>query len=330
MIDCLVIWPLLACRCGGQHLCSAQPPQRKKDKHRYQYGNYSCYYGYHGFYGDEWEGRVGAEEDPRLRLLDANWFRDKKVLDIGCGTGHMTLAIARKYDPTHILGVELDEQLVNAARQNIRHFLSHDLVVKERSSKMGAKGRNEEKVEKLKEELDCEEVLQEVQQTLLSLPLSFRVSRGPLCAPSLLLPLSLSSSSFPNNITFIQVSSVLSCQHCDVINQLTSWLWFFPQGNYVTTQEDWPGRGQYDVILCLGVTKWVQLQSGDMGVVRLFRRAYQSLLPGGIFILEPQPWRRYSHSKRASVCTVTEGAFRLPRKSEFKARNGNTWLTTFH
>lgn len=170
---------------------------------------------------------MGAEEDPRLRLLDANWFRDKKVLDIGCGTGHMTLAIARRYDPTHILGVELDERLVNAARQNIRHFMSHDLVAKERSSKMGAKGRNEEKVEKqkeeVKEELDCEEVLQEFQQTLLSLPLSFRVSRGPLCAP-LLLPPSLSSSSFPNNITFIQVSSVLSLQRCDVINQLTSWL----------------------------------------------------------------------------------------------------------
>lgn len=164
---------------------------------------------------------MGAEEDPRLRLLDANWFRDKKVLDIGCGTGHVTLAIARRYDPTHILGVELDERLVNAARQNIRHFLSHDLVVKERSSKMGAKGRNEEKIEKQKEELDCEEVLQEVQQTLLSLPLSFRVSRGPLCAPSVLLPPSLSSSSFPNNITFIQVSSILSRQRCDVINQLT-------------------------------------------------------------------------------------------------------------
>ena len=77
------------------------------------------------------------------------------------------------------------------------------------------------------------------------------------------------------------------------------------QGDYVCRQESWPGRGTYDVILCLGVTKWVQLQSGDAGAVRLFKRAYQSLAPGGMFILESQPWSSYSHSKKASVTTAT-------------------------
>ncbi|XP_044039892.1 7SK snRNA methylphosphate capping enzyme [Siniperca chuatsi] len=260
-------------RCGGPQPGSAQPPEKKKDKHRYQYGNRSCYYGYHGFYGDGWEGRVGAEEDPRLRLLEADWFRDKKVLDVGCGAGHMTLAVARRFDPAHVLGVELDERLVHAAKQNIRHFLSHDLVVEERKRRRGTAGQRGEEEE-------------ELQQALLSLPLSFRVSRGPLSAPPLLLPpsssspssSSSSSSRFPNNITFIQ-------------------------GDYVSEWEAWPGRGQYDVIMCLGVTKWVQLQSGDGGVVRLFRRAYQSLSPGGLFILEPQPWSSYSRSKRASEST---------------------------
>ncbi|MED6234113.1 hypothetical protein ATANTOWER_022461, partial [Ataeniobius toweri] len=75
-------------------------------------------------------------------------------------------------------------------------------------------------------------------------------------------------------------------------------------GDYVTEREAWPGRGQYDVIICLGVTKWVQLQSGDRGVVRLFRRAYQSLSPGGVLILEPQSWSSYVHSKRASETTI--------------------------
>lgn len=108
------------------------------------------------------------------------------------------------------------------------------------------------------------------------LPLSFRVSRGPLSAPPLL---PSSSSMFPSNVTFIQ-------------------------GDYVSEREAWPGRGHYDVILCLGVTKWVQLQSGDRGVVRLFKRAYQSLSPGGMLILEPQPWSSYIHSKRASEKTL--------------------------
>lgn len=207
------------CRYGGPEPGSAQPPEKKKkDKHRYQYGNHSSYYGYHGFYGDSWEGRVGAEEDPRLRLLEADWFRDKKVLDVGCGAGHITLAVARRFDPAHILGVELDKRLIHAAKQNIRHFLSHDLVVEERRRRRGAMGprgggggeREEEREEETEEEKGVEEVMEEFQQalSLLSLPLSFRVSRGPLSAPPLLPSSSSSSSSsrFPNNTTFIQVS----------------------------------------------------------------------------------------------------------------------------
>uniref|UniRef100_A0AAQ6IFX8 RNA methyltransferase n=1 Tax=Anabas testudineus TaxID=64144 RepID=A0AAQ6IFX8_ANATE len=318
-------------RCGGPLPGSAQPPQKKKkDKHRYQYGNHSRYYGYHGFYGDRLEGWVGSEEDPRLCLLEASWFRDKTVLDVGCGAGHMTLSIARRFDPAHILGVELDKQLVHAANQNIRHFLSHDLVLEERRRtgrgtallspprKEGGveveedNKRNDGKevvIERKQEQVDVTEkrddvaevvgVMEEFHQalSLLSFPLSFRVSRGPLSAPPLLLPPSSSSSRFPNNVTFIQ-------------------------GDYMSERDVWPGRGQYDVIVCLGVTKWVQLQSGDTGVIRLFRRAYQSLLPGGLFILEPQPWSRYSHSKRAS-----ERMYRNYRSMRLKPEQFTSYLT---
>lgn len=200
---------------------AAQPPQRKKDKLRYHHGQHSCYYGYHVFYGDGRQGRVGAEEDPRLRLLEADWFRDKKVLDVGCGTGHLTLAVARKFNPSHILGVELDEQLVHAAKQNIRHLLSHDLVVTERNGATPAPTSScpsttvEEgggKQVATAEGMQADHVVQEFQQALSllnSFPLSLRVSRGPLSAPPLLLPPSSSSSRFPNNVTFIQVSLIL-------------------------------------------------------------------------------------------------------------------------
>ncbi|XP_029381648.1 7SK snRNA methylphosphate capping enzyme [Echeneis naucrates] len=250
-------------RCGRPYSGSSKLAEKKKDKHRYQFGNYSRYYGYHGFYGDRWQGRVGTEDDLRLRLLEAEWFKDKTVLDVGSGTGHVTLSIARRFDPAHILGVELDRRLVHAAKENIRHFLSHDLVIKERKWRVPP-GDEEQQVM--------------MESPLPPFPLSFRVSRGPVSAPPLLLPPSSCCGRFPNNITFIQ-------------------------GDYISEKEVWPGQGQYDVIICLGMTKWVQLQAGDGGVVRLFKRAYQSLSSGGLFILEPQPWSSYSHSKRASEIT---------------------------
>ncbi|XP_076011444.1 7SK snRNA methylphosphate capping enzyme [Genypterus blacodes] len=297
-----------ASRFGGLLPSSTHAAVMKKDRQRYQYGNHNRYYGYQGFYGDKWEGRVGAEEDPRLRLLEAVWFRDKHVLDIGCGAGHIALAIARRFGPAHILGVDRDERLVHAAKQNIRHFLSCDLVVDERRRKTETvkeerrekEVMEEEIVENKVEEKMETEVLEEFQKalSLLSFPLSFRGSRGPLSAPPLLIPAPPQRAPFPNNISFIQ-------------------------GDYVSERgEVWPGRGQYDVILCLGVTKWVQLQSADVGMVKLFKRAYHSLSQGGMFILEPQPWSSYSRSKRAS-----ETMYRNYRSLRLKPEQFTRYLT---
>ena len=55
-----------------------QKPQQSK----FQYGNYSRYYGY------RLEG-----SDPRLRFFNPNWFADKDVLDIGCNVGEVSFFI---------------------------------------------------------------------------------------------------------------------------------------------------------------------------------------------------------------------------------------------
>lgn len=57
-----------------------------------------------------------------------------------------------------------------------------------------------------------------------------------------------------------------------------------------------------EVIMCLSVTKWIHVNWGDAGVKALFRKVNQLLLPGGMFVLEPQPWSSYRKVFKKQVC----------------------------
>ncbi|XP_052316673.1 7SK snRNA methylphosphate capping enzyme-like [Oncorhynchus keta] len=499
-------------------------PQKKKN--RFQHGNYSRYYGYHGYYGYR-DGQVGRFEDPRLGLLRPDWFRGKTVLDIGCSTGHLTLAIARHFNPAHILGIDVDGRLVHAARQNIRHFLSERLTQDARGREEGigerggeskqtaeqsegrtqsgtkmASGTAEKKMEEEGQNEECS-ALEELKRTLTLLspssgsrgvgrplppfPLSFRVCRGPMAAPPLFplhpgpwntwnIPqqrllhngpthhLSFATSirldrpqpttphqtptsirldraqstnphqtptsirldrpqpttphqtptsirldraqstnphqtptsirldraqsttphhtptsirldraqstnphQTPTSIRLDRAQSTTPHQtptstrldrpqpttphqtrednpgprtgspplhraqqqeqrsvYMEVFSSVTHtsnraslslsslevvWLGgcSFSSGDYMEDRELCPHGDDvtagYDVILCLGVTKWVQLHGGDGGVVRMFRQIYTHLRPGGILLLEPQPWSSYCRSKNITETT---------------------------
>lgn len=82
---------------------------------------------------------------------------------------------------------------------------------------------------------------------------------------------------------------------------------FMLQGNYVLERDELleAQKPEYDVILCLSLTKWVHLNWGDEGLRRLFKRFYRHLRPGGILVLEPQAWSSYGKRKNL---TVSEGA----------------------
>uniref|UniRef100_A0A453RPT0 RNA methyltransferase n=1 Tax=Aegilops tauschii subsp. strangulata TaxID=200361 RepID=A0A453RPT0_AEGTS len=82
-----------------------------------------------------------------------------------------------------------------------------------------------------------------------------------------------------NNLIFLKLSlfglKILSRAHTDIQNSMT------------------PSCG-------LSVTKWIHLNWGDDGIITLFVKIWSLLRPGGIFIMEPQPWTSYRKNRLVS------------------------------
>ncbi|MEQ2239499.1 hypothetical protein ILYODFUR_005077 [Ilyodon furcidens] len=318
--------------------------QAKEHHKKFQYGNYNKYYGYRN---------PNCSEDPRIHVLRQEWFEGKNVLDLGCNSGHLTLYIAKMFRPARILGLDIDSGLIHAARKNVRHYLSE---LQTQEARLAVQGKNpvqqgendgndchagtEKKHEKAEsgaqngeaekgqsgpanpltdgdlshtddvgtqrqdgktddmERKHCDAPPADCSASC-SFPVSLRISRGPIAAPPITETCTAQPGQFPANVSFIKANYVLE------------------NDNLLLTQ-----RAEYDVILCLSVTKWVHLNWGDSGLKRLFKRAYRHLRPGGLFILEPQPWESYVRRKK-----LTENINRNYRSIRLKPDQFSSYLT---
>ncbi|XP_050714367.1 7SK snRNA methylphosphate capping enzyme-like isoform X2 [Eriocheir sinensis] len=204
-----------------------QPPKSYNSKNElFQYGNYNKYYGYRN---------PDQAPDVRLEHLKREWFEGRDVLDIGCNIGHVSLTVARDFNPKRVVGIDIDKKLVNIAQKNIKHYMR--------------KG-------------DAEEG---------NFPRSMRLLYGPLKPPVQ----ADGQRSFPHNVKFVH-------------------------GNYVLESDELleTVRPEFDLVLCLSITKWIHLNWGDAGLKRFFRRIFHNLRPGGRLVLEPQAWPSYNKRRK--------------------------------
>lgn len=203
-----------------------------KRKKIFKYGNYDRYYGYRNI-------NETPKEDIRLQAFieQKELITGKRLLDIGCNNGSLTLLIAKHCHPASVVGIDIDGDLIGSARR-------HQTTM-------------------LKSCIDDGDALRS-----------------------------------------------LKCVE-------------FKTANYAYKDESLLAneKAQFDVILCLSVTKWIHLNFGDAAVKLCFKRVYRQLHDGGIFILEAQPWGSYKKKKR-----LTGEIFANYKKISFRPSDFNRFL----
>ncbi|GAA5957746.1 hypothetical protein JCM10213_004762 [Rhodosporidiobolus nylandii] len=262
--------------------------------------------------------------DPRLALIPPEWLARKRVLDVGCNAGLVSIEVAQRWGAAKVTGVDVDAELVRAAKGNAELAWSRQAPLP-----------------RLQEEATY---LSATSSRKRSRPSSSR-SRSP--SPTLPTPLSTSSDapspfaapslsyfplSLPRTFGYLPTPRGLLARHVEVPEVETQGVLrrgkrkvmpeevrAFPE-NLRFRAKDWvedeveEDREGYDVILAFSITKWIHLSSLNPGLLTFFRRCFTSLLPGGRLILEPQPFSSYSRSIKN--LRHTAGADELQRNYE--------------
>src|ERR1700761_2157831 len=78
----------------------------KQNHELHRFGNYKSYYTHF---------RSPTVPDTRLSQLDS-FVRGKRILDLGCNSGKLTLELASHFDAREVVGVDLDPFLIAQAK----------------------------------------------------------------------------------------------------------------------------------------------------------------------------------------------------------------------
>ena len=285
--------PLAATLPSGTHTSlGASPRPSKRGTRCFRYGNYHRYYGY----------RVGETlEDHRVAHFRDEWFAGKRVLDIGCNEGLVGMSIAVRCKPAKMLGVDIDPHLVKKAKKKLARL--------KRAAERQTRARKQSTIARDARERD-EDTSADDPSVVVDDEATKRPERGGARDDGSRETETLDDASRPGTNDAPSATLHLA-DAADALNAVS-----FLHRNVAAPEADEAraalfARGSFDAVLCLSVTKWIQLNWGDEGLKRLFADVHESLSPGGVFIVEPQPWRSYGRAfRKQTMPEETKAHFR--------------------
>ncbi|GAA5883184.1 hypothetical protein JCM16303_006133 [Sporobolomyces ruberrimus] len=272
----------------------------------------------HGNYLNYYERRNTSPSlpDERLTLIPREWIVGKKVLDVGCNAGQVTIELARDYHALKVTGVDIDKDLTRKAKSKLDLAWSRQAPLKrlldESTAITSSRKRRSRSLSS---------------STLESLPTNLTTPSPFICSDPLYFPSSLGRMFGylppPRGLLSYHVQPTTTTSEGDKKGkssgkgkkqQRKEWPFevkSFPENVKLVTA-DWvqeeieSDREGYDVIIAFSVTKWIHLSSLNAGLLTFFKKTFSLLSPGGKLILEPQPFSTYSRSAKGTSQTVKE------------------------
>ena len=75
---------------------------------------------------------------------DSDLFQGKRVLDIGCHIGSISLQIAAHYNPTQVLGIDIDPKMIKAAIANMQKLVNSEECKRQIAENASGQGHDDE------------------------------------------------------------------------------------------------------------------------------------------------------------------------------------------
>ena len=294
----------------------APPPagtgSRKRARPCYRFGNYPGYYGYRG----------AAATEARLAALRPEWFAGHRCLDIGCNGGDLTLELVQRFRPRSLVGLDIDKTLVKAA---VRALARRRAALGEAYREAGRLFRSSTFQRPLPlpppaavTEAEARAGERAGRATGVTGEASPEEEGGARAAVGAgraeeaggLAPGKAGTPGRPLGDRAVRLQRKGLQAELQALRGVR-----FEVANFL----DWGGgrAGEFHAVTCLSVVKWVHINWGDAGLRALLARVADLLAPGGVLVLEPQPWTSYAAAFRKQDMAACEGVH-LPQSLKLR------------